>query len=339
MVAENPCPTPRDGARPGQSDGGSLPPTPAAAKGVAAPLRARRRPVHQHRRFHGRDAAGAATETEAGHRAGTVRLDRRVLHPGRGAGGAAGLVVSRSVRAEAASISASSTGFLVGTLLCGLSFNYGSLLAARIVTGAFGGILGGMALAIIGDVFPEERRGQATGILMSAFALASVVGVPLCLSLGTRFGWHVPFLLLAAFGTDRARTLALRFCLRCATTSHGHDSRPSLDAAPRDLQPRQSPQGVRLHLRDHVRRLLGHSLHQPLPRLERRGERGEPDLGLRGRRTPDPGGGSADRPPGGPFRQAAGLSRRGRDGRGAHGRRHDPAGLSPCSWRSVWPGP
>jgi MFS transporter, DHA1 family, inner membrane transport protein len=91
-------------------------------------------------------------------------------------------------------------GFLVGTLLCGLSFNYYSLLLARIVTGAFGGILGGMALAIIGDAFPEERRGRATGFLMSAFALASVVGVPLCFDLGTRFGWHFPFLLLAVLG-------------------------------------------------------------------------------------------------------------------------------------------
>jgi len=69
-------------------------------------------------------------------------------------------------------------GFLVGTMLCGLSFNYATLLFARIVTGAFGGILGGMALAIIGDVFPEERRGRATGVLMSAFALASVVACP-----------------------------------------------------------------------------------------------------------------------------------------------------------------
>jgi predicted MFS family arabinose efflux permease len=92
------------------------------------------------------------------------------------------------------------SGFLVGTLLCGLSFNYLSLLLARIATGAFGGILGGMALAIIGDVFPEERRGRATGVLMSAFALASVLGVPVCLDLGTRFGWHVPFLILAGFG-------------------------------------------------------------------------------------------------------------------------------------------
>jgi predicted MFS family arabinose efflux permease len=92
------------------------------------------------------------------------------------------------------------SGFLVGTFLCGLSFSYPTLLSTRIVTGAFGGILGGMALAIIGDVFPEERRGRATGVLMSAFALASVLGVPVCLALGTRFGWHVPFLILAVFG-------------------------------------------------------------------------------------------------------------------------------------------
>ena len=91
-------------------------------------------------------------------------------------------------------------GFLVGTLFCGLAPNYPLLLAARIVTGAFGGVLGGMALAIVGDVFPEERRGRATGALMSAFALASVLGVPLGLSLGTAYGWHVPFLALVAVG-------------------------------------------------------------------------------------------------------------------------------------------
>jgi DHA1 family inner membrane transport protein len=92
------------------------------------------------------------------------------------------------------------TGFLVGTLLCGLASSYALLVAARVATGAFGGILGGMAMAIIGDVFPEERRGRATGALMSAFALASVAGVPFGLYLGTQFGWHVPFVLLSALG-------------------------------------------------------------------------------------------------------------------------------------------
>lgn len=91
-------------------------------------------------------------------------------------------------------------GFLAGTLACGLAPDYRSLVAARLLTGAFGGILGGMAMAIIGDVFPEERRGTATGILMSAFALASVAGVPAGLILGQRYGWHAPFLILAVLG-------------------------------------------------------------------------------------------------------------------------------------------
>ena len=85
-------------------------------------------------------------------------------------------------------------------MLCGLSINYATLLTASVVTRAFGGILGGMARAIIGDAFPEERRGRATGVLMSAFALASVAGVPFCIELGNRFGWHVPFLVLSAVG-------------------------------------------------------------------------------------------------------------------------------------------
>jgi predicted MFS family arabinose efflux permease len=91
-------------------------------------------------------------------------------------------------------------GFLIGTFLCGWVGTYPTLLAARVVTGAFGGILGGMALAIVGDVFPEHKRGRATGVLMSAFALASVVGVPVGIYLGNRFDWHAPFLVLAALG-------------------------------------------------------------------------------------------------------------------------------------------
>jgi DHA1 family inner membrane transport protein len=91
-------------------------------------------------------------------------------------------------------------GFLIGTLCCALAPNYQLLIVARAVTGFFGGILGGMAMAIVGDVFPEERRGRATGALMSAFALASTFGVPFGLFLGQNFGWHVPFLALVALG-------------------------------------------------------------------------------------------------------------------------------------------
>src|SRR3954465_880433 len=91
-------------------------------------------------------------------------------------------------------------GFLLGTLCCALAPDYRMLVLARFVTGAFGGILGGMSMAIIGDVFPEERRGRAVGSLMTGFALATVAGVPAGLYVGTRFGWHVPFLCLVVLG-------------------------------------------------------------------------------------------------------------------------------------------
>lgn len=89
-------------------------------------------------------------------------------------------------------------GFVLGTLACGLAPDFATLVAARCLTGAFGGILGGMAMTIIGDVFPENRRGQATGVLMMAFSMASVLGVPIGLMLGQKYGWHWPFLVLAA---------------------------------------------------------------------------------------------------------------------------------------------
>ena len=118
------------------------------------------------------------------------------------AAGAAGLIASSIVDrfARRTAFITLYAGFLIGTLFCALAPNYPFLLAARVATGAFGGILGGMAMAIIGDVFPEERRGRATSSLTSAFALATVAGVPVGLYLGTKYGWHIPFVVLVVVG-------------------------------------------------------------------------------------------------------------------------------------------
>lgn len=119
------------------------------------------------------------------------------------AAGAAGLVASAIVDrfARRTTFVVLYAGFLMGTLCCAFAPNYEALVLARIFTGAFGGIIGGMSMAIIGDVFPEERRGHATGALMTGFALASVAGVPLGIYIGTEYGWHVPFIALAAAGS------------------------------------------------------------------------------------------------------------------------------------------
>jgi predicted MFS family arabinose efflux permease len=87
-------------------------------------------------------------------------------------------------------------GFVVSTLLCGIAPGYGTLLAARAIAGAFGGVAGAIVHSIIGDAIPEQRRGTATGVVMSAFALSSIVGVPIGLVLAAHFSWRAPFLLL-----------------------------------------------------------------------------------------------------------------------------------------------
>ena len=88
-------------------------------------------------------------------------------------------------------------GFAVGTLACALSPDYAFFLAARIFAGLFGGVLGALIFAIIGDAIPEERRGMATGRVMASFSVASVIGVPFGLYLTTLISWHAPFILLA----------------------------------------------------------------------------------------------------------------------------------------------
>jgi len=92
-------------------------------------------------------------------------------------------------------------GFVISTLLCGIAPGYGSLLAARAFAGAFGGVAGASVHSIIGDAIPEQRRGAATGMIMSAFALSSIIGVPIGLVLAVHFSWRAPFLFLFIVST------------------------------------------------------------------------------------------------------------------------------------------
>jgi predicted MFS family arabinose efflux permease len=87
-------------------------------------------------------------------------------------------------------------GFAIATLGCALSPNYPILLAARVLSGIFGGLTSALILAIIGDVVPDSRRGRAMGLVMAAFSVASVLGVPMGLFLASLSDWHTPFYIL-----------------------------------------------------------------------------------------------------------------------------------------------
>jgi predicted MFS family arabinose efflux permease len=91
-------------------------------------------------------------------------------------------------------------GFLAGTLWCGLAQTFASLLAARVVTGLFGGVIGSVVMAIATDLFAASLRGRVMGIIQTAFSASQVLGLPLALFVSNRWNWHAPFFLLVALG-------------------------------------------------------------------------------------------------------------------------------------------
>lgn len=91
-------------------------------------------------------------------------------------------------------------GFILGTAWCGLAQSFESLLAARIFTGLFGGVIGSIVLAIATDLFPPQVRGRVMGVVQTAFAASQVLGIPFGIYLSNRWNWHVPFLVLAGVG-------------------------------------------------------------------------------------------------------------------------------------------
>jgi len=91
-------------------------------------------------------------------------------------------------------------GFLAGTLFCALARSYELLLAARIFTGIFGGVMGSIGLAIVTDLFTPSQRGRVMGFVQTAFSASQILGLPLGLYLATKFSWHAPFLMIVGVG-------------------------------------------------------------------------------------------------------------------------------------------
>jgi predicted MFS family arabinose efflux permease len=93
------------------------------------------------------------------------------------------------------------TGFSVGTVLVGLANSYILLVAARSLTGVFGGLVAALVLSVVSDLYSYRERGKAMGVVSSAFALASVIGVPIGLYLASQFSWHAPFFMVGGLAS------------------------------------------------------------------------------------------------------------------------------------------
>lgn len=111
-------------------------------------------------------------------------------------------------------------GFVIGTLFCGLAQSYWALLAARIFTGLFGGVIGAIGMAIITDLFALEQRGRVIGFTQMAFAASQVLGIPISLLVANRWGWNAPFIMIVIFSV--AFGVLIVFAMKPVTAHLAH---------------------------------------------------------------------------------------------------------------------
>lgn len=86
--------------------------------------------------------------------------------------------------------------FGLATLACALAPGYATLIVARSMAGAFGGVLGALIQTIVGDTIPYARRAKASSIVATAVSVSTVAGVPLSLWLAGLFHWRAPFVFI-----------------------------------------------------------------------------------------------------------------------------------------------
>ena len=99
-------------------------------------------------------------------------------------------------------------GFILGTIMCGLANSYHVLVAARIITGIFGGVIGSISMAIVADLFSIQQRGRVMGFMTMGFGASQVLGIPIGLYLANIWGWHAPFFWVAGMAAVVASLIA-----------------------------------------------------------------------------------------------------------------------------------
>ncbi|MDM1295084.1 MFS transporter [Sphingobacterium sp. N143] len=102
------------------------------------------------------------------------------------------------------------SGFIIGTFLCSFANDYWTLVAARIVTGLFGGVIGSISMAIITDIFTLQQRGRVMGFVQMGFGASQVLGIPIGLYIANNWGWHSAFLWIAVMALIIVLIIAIK---------------------------------------------------------------------------------------------------------------------------------
>ena len=79
----------------------------------------------------------------------------------------------------------------IGSVLSAMAPGFGWLVAARVVTGIGGAVIGANCLAALSDLYADaHQRNRAIGLISTSFTLGSVLGLPILTQISDSFGWR-----------------------------------------------------------------------------------------------------------------------------------------------------
>src|ERR1700733_9231992 len=99
--------------------------------------------------------------------------------------------------------------FVLGSLLCALAWNEGSIIGFRLLQAVGGAFVVANSGAVIADLYPPKERGRAYGFNAVGWAVGAVVGIVLGGIIVTYISWRWIFWINVPIGTG-ALILALR---------------------------------------------------------------------------------------------------------------------------------
>jgi EmrB/QacA subfamily drug resistance transporter len=101
--------------------------------------------------------------------------------------------------------------FLIGSILCGLAWSMGALIAFRAVQGLGAGAVQPMSMTIVGDLYSLKERAKVQGYIASVWAVSSVVGPTLGGVFSEYVSWRWIFFVNIPLCLSAAAAIGLRF--------------------------------------------------------------------------------------------------------------------------------
>lgn len=112
--------------------------------------------------------------------------------------------------------------FTLGNLLSAVATDYGTLMAARVITSLNHGAFFGVGSVVAASLVSPNRQAGAVASMFMGLTLANVVGVPLATWAGDALGWRASFWGIAGIGL--IVMAALRFTLPRAAAPAGSNA-------------------------------------------------------------------------------------------------------------------